>query len=357
MRIAIVNDVALAREGLRRLIRASEGHEVAWTAGTGAEAVARCAQDLPDLVLMDLIMPEMDGVQATHAIMSATPCPILIVTASVDQNTAMVFEAMGNGALDAVNTPLLAGKHADDGRRALLEKIAVIGMLTGAAPSTPSARQVAHGRQQPQGIGPCLLTIGASSGGPQALAELLAGLPQDFGGAVVIVQHVDAQFAPGLAQWLDGQCALPVRLARQGDRPAPGEVLIAGTNEHLVMLPDGVLDYSARPDDSPYRPSVDVFWHSVNLHWDGEVTAVLLTGMGRDGARGMLELRDRGAHTIAQSRDSCAVFGMPRAAIEMGAAVSVQPLADIAAAVRGEVSSPAVSVAPPGIDGGPENEF
>ncbi len=335
MRIAIVNDLPMATEGLRRLILADEHHNIAWTAATGTEAVVRCARDVPDLILMDLVMPELNGVEATRAIMLSTPCPILVVTASVDQNTAMVFEAMGNGALDAVNTPLLAGENSADGQDALLRKIATIGTLTRATTGEGLTQKssVRHSRLHTTGLH--LLTIGASSGGPQALAKVLSELPGDFPAAVVIVQHVDSQFAPGLARWLDEQSALPVRLAKAGDRPTTGVVLIAGANDHLVLLANGVLAYRTEPADSPYRPSVDVFWHSLNRYWGGEVTAVLLTGMGRDGAQSMLELRNNGARTIAQSQDGCAVFGMPKAAIEAGAAASVLPLDSIAASVVG----------------------
>src|SRR5207253_3072776 len=149
--------------------------------------------------------------------------------------------------------------------------------------------------------------------------------------AIIVVQHVDQQFAKGLAEWLAGQTSLPVRLAQSGDRPLPGTVLLAGTDNHLVFDESQRLAYTRMPVDSSYRPSVDVFFKSVADHWRGEVVALLLTGMGRDGAEGLRVLRDEGHHTIAQDRASSAVYGMPKAAAELNAAAEILPLDKIGA--------------------------
>ena len=329
MRIAIVNDMPMAIEGMRRAVTSNGEHDVLWTARNGAEAVDKCARQRPELILMDLIMPEMDGVEATRRIMQATPCPILIVTASVNQNSAIVFEAMGAGALDAVNTPMLGMAGQGEGREALLRKIHLISVLSrSAALPVASHAGVEPGGKDPSTLGG-LLTIGSSSGGPQALAEILSRLPADFPVPVVLVQHVDEQFVAGLADWLDRQTALTVRLAEEGDRPQAGTVLLAGSNNHLTMTGNGRLAYTPEPRQTPYRPSVDVFWHSLATSWQGDVVAVLLTGMGRDGARGMLELRHKGAYTIAQDEQSSAVYGMPKAARELHAALKISSLETI----------------------------
>lgn len=327
MRVAIVNDMPMAVEALRRAILANDANQIAWTAWSGEEAIKQCANDLPDLILMDMIMPGMSGVEATEKIMNSTPCPILIVTASVGKNSGMVFEAMGKGALDAVNTPLLADNEDDGEREELLHKISLIEVLTQDSTSTYTSGEY---KQMPLNTnGTNLLAIGSSSGGPKALAVLLQSLPSDFSASVVIVQHVDAQFSQGLADWLNQQTELPVRLAREGDKPKPGEVLLAGTNNHLVMSESGELHYQEEPMDMPYRPSVDVFWCSLKKNWSGSITAVLLTGMGKDGAQGMLELRRKGAYTIAQDEQTSTVFGMPKAAIENDAVEDVLALEDI----------------------------
>jgi len=343
MRIAIVNDMPMALEGLRRVVQSTGEHEIAWMASGGREAIANCAADIPDLVLMDIIMPEMNGVETTHQIMRASPCPILVVTSSVHTNSALVFEAMGNGALDAVNTPILMGESAGSAQEALLLKISMLSILTQSRSKdttsvTPRVVKVSNATEstlerivgrKPGLQSISLVAIGASSGGPQALASVLKSLPADYNSAIVIVQHVDVQFSQGLADWLDQQTSLPVRLAKPGDRPHPGQVLLAGSEDHLVLKGNGELHYVEEPKDFPYRPSVDVFWNSLTEHWNGPLTAVLLTGMGRDGAKSMLELRRGGAYTVAQNEDSCAVFGMPKAAIKLKAAESICSIEEI----------------------------
>ena len=177
---------------------------------------------------------------------------------------------------------------------------------------------------------PPLVVIGASAGGPAALAVLLKGLPTGFPAAVVIVQHVDERFIDGLTLWLAGQSGLPVRLAREGDRPAVGAPLLAGAAGHLAMRADGRLGYVSEPRNHPYRPSVDVLFNSVNERWPGKVVGVLLTGMGADGAHGLRALRLKGRHTIAQDQATSAVYGMPKAAAIAEAAVDILPLNRIA---------------------------
>lgn len=332
MRIAIVNDMPMAVEVMRRVVVSCAEHEVIWVAHNGFEAIEHCANDIPDLILMDLIMPEMDGVEATRQIMAASPCPILLVTASVEQNSAMVFEAMGAGALDAVNTPMLGLSGEGEGRDILLDKIRVIGILNHTStmkPSVVASRPHIPAEAVVLPNSGQLLVIGSSSGGPQALASILRELPADFPAPIVIVQHVDVQFVAGLADWLDQQCALNVRLARAGERPIAGTALLAGRNDHLVLTNNGELAYTPEPVQMPYRPSVDVFWRSLASAWRGDIIAVLLTGMGRDGAQGMLELRNKGAFTIAQDEASCAVYGMPKAAKELQAALKISALESI----------------------------
>jgi two-component system, chemotaxis family, response regulator WspF len=307
MRIAIVNDISLVVESLRRTLKQAPQHEVAWVAYNGLEAVDKCAHDRPDLILMDLFMPEMDGVEATKRIMQQSPCAILVVTADVQHSSAKVFEAMGYGALDAVNTPTFGKEDS----HSLLAKIHTIGKLIGKSEFVPLRARVP------------LIVIGASTGGPKAIVTILSQLPSDFESAIVIVQHVDVQFAAGMIDWLDQQTALQVRKARVGDRPAKGIVLFASTNDHLCLQSNGTLSYTPYPLNYPYRPSVDVFFKSVAQYWSDRGTAILLTGMGRDGAEGLKALRRRGWHTIAQDELSCVVYGMPKAAIELDAAVDV----------------------------------
>jgi two-component system response regulator WspF len=178
-----------------------------------------------------------------------------------------------------------------------------------------------------------LVAIGASAGGPAALAKVLSDLPKDFPAAIVIIQHVDAQFSAGMADWLSHKSCLPVRVAKEGERPTIGSVLLAGTSDHLTLTAAGRLAYTPEPRDYVYRPSVDVFFHSVCQFWPFEAVGVLLTGMGRDGAMGLKALRDKGCHTIAQDKESSAVYGMPKFAAALKAAVEILAVEQIAPAL------------------------
>ena len=182
-----------------------------------------------------------------------------------------------------------------------------------------------------------LIAIGSSAGGPAALATVLGGLPKDLPAAIVIVQHVDERMAQGMAEWLAQQCVLPVRVAKEGDQPTLGVVLLAKTSDHLIFKTSVRLGYTAEPRDYVHRPSVDAFFQSVCRWWEGDVIGVLLTGMGRDGALGLKALRDQGRSTIAQDEESCAVYGMPKAAAALSAAVDILPLTRIASRLVGLV--------------------
>jgi two-component system response regulator WspF len=328
MRIAIVNDMRAACEALRRVVDSLPDHEVAWTAADGVEAIAMAKRDRPDLILMDLIMPHLDGVQATRQIMGSAPCAILVVTATVSGNISLVYEAMGFGALDAVDTPMLGPAGEVSGAGALVEKIGTIAKIVGVSGESRRAARPALV------AGPTrLLVVGASTGGPKALSDLLLPLPRDWNAAIVIVQHVDVAFSQGLAKWLGDRTGRAVRVAEHGQSLVAGDVLLAGTNDHLVMSKARTLEYREEPRDVFFRPSVDVFFESVADHWPQTGLALLLTGMGKDGARGLLKLRSRGWHTIAQNEASSVVWSMPKAGIDLGAACEVLAIEQMARVV------------------------
>ncbi len=327
MRVAIVNDTPMAVEAQRRtLLGTGSSHQLAWIAHDGLEAVRCCARDLPDVVLMDLVMPIMDGVEATRRIMAQTPCAILLVTADPKKYVGKVFEAMGAGALDVVATPPVApGAHPASSP--LLLKLETIGRLIGLKAGksrppdsiAPGPANAARGCEQ-------LVAIGASAGGPAAVAKILGPLAKNYPAAIILVQHIDESFAHGLVDWLGGQTVLAVRVARPGDQPTPGTVLVAGTGDHLVFTGPATLGYTPHPGDYPYRPSVDVFFESAARSWRGGLLGVLLTGMGRDGASGLKTLRNKGFRTIAQDQATSAIYGMPKQAALIGAAVDILPL-------------------------------
>ncbi len=335
LRVALVNDSRMALAALRHVIERSGRYRIAWMAEDGRQAVARCAESRPDILLMDLNMPVMDGVEATRHIMAQSPCAIVVVTASVEDNATRAFAAMGAGALDALNTPVLGMSGDAEGQDVLLAKLDTVARLVTANRRTETGPAPAPaGAGAPlRRSGERLIAIGASTGGPAALRTLLGALPADLPAAIVIVQHVDEEFAQSFANWLNSEIILPVRLARPGDFPKAGEVLVAGREDHLVLQRDQRLGYTREPVDYAYRPSVNAFFDSVAAHWGGRAIGVLLTGMGRDGASGLAALRRRGWTTIAQDRETSAIYGMPRAAAELDAASRILPLDKIAPAL------------------------
>lgn len=339
MRIGIVNDVAMAAEALRRAIALEPRYSVTWIAKDGAEAVAMCAKDKPDLVLMDLLMPGINGVETTRQIMAGTPCPILVVTANVGANAWLVFEAMACGALDAVDTPSLVKGDLRLAAAPLLKKIDNIEKrlypktarreLPVDAPTIQPLRQAAPSKvtgTHAEG----LVAIGSSAGGPAALSAVLKNLPKDFKAAVVVIQHVDEKFVQGMADWLGQHSALPVRLAKEGDTLEAGTVLLASTDGHLVIKNTGRVGYTDEPKESLYIPSVNAFFGSVCKYWRGNAVGVQLSGMGSDGAKGLKLMREKGFHTIAQDQATSGVYGMPKAAVALGAVIDVLPVQEIA---------------------------
>lgn len=336
MRIAIVNDLALAREVLRRVVQLVPGGVVAWQAADGEEAVRLAVADRPDVILMDLVMPKIDGAEATRQIMRQSPCPILVVTSTVSGHFDLVYQAMGAGGLDAVQTPALAANGGVVNAEHLLARIAklraatatiVMPTLTSRSPTPANIPKSATVRGFP------IIAIGASTGGPSALARVLGDLPRDLPAAMLVAQHIAGEFAGGLASWLGARCRFPVRMAVAGDVPHIGEVLIAASDDHLVLRPDGTLAYTPEPRENPYRPAADVLFNSLVTGWHHRGVGVVLTGMGHDGAEGLLRLRNAGWHTIAQNESTCVVYGMPKAAAERRAAVEVLPLDAIGPAV------------------------
>jgi two-component system response regulator WspF len=245
----------------------------------------------------------------------------------VSGNYGLVYEALGAGAVDAVNTPTLGLDGSAQGGEALLAKIAQVARKV----------KVATRPDPPPAAGPPLVAIGASTGGPQAVAEVLAEFPATLPAAVLIVQHITPDFTAGLAEWVGQKSRFPVRLAEPGDVPRSGAALLAGRDDHLVLRPDRTLGYTPHPADTPFRPSVDVLFDSLAAHWPSPGVAVLLTGMGRDGANGLLALRRAGWTTYAQSGPTCVVNGMPDAAVKLGAAVHVLPPVEIGKAIVGQL--------------------
>jgi chemotaxis response regulator CheB len=240
----------------------------------------------------------------------------------------LVFEALGAGALTAITAPSVG----EDGRLVGLDEVARRLRAAGRLATKTG------GSDQPSSDGPPearppLVAIGASTGGPAAVAAVLGALPVPLDACVVVVQHVDAQFAANLVAWLRGHTSLAVQLAAAGDRPRQGTVIVTGANDDLALTAAQTFSYRQPRDGTFYHPSVDVFFESVAAHWPAPGVAVLLTGIGRDGAQGLLALRRKGWHTIAQDEGSSVVYGMPKAAAELNAAGEILPIEGIGPAI------------------------
>lgn len=344
-RVLVVDDSRVAREYLTHILEADPRIKVLDAVGSGEAAIAFVTATRPDIVLMDLHLPGIDGFEATRRIMAEVPVPIIVCTAgtSFDEvQTAM--EALKAGALAALRKPV-GPMHpdADADAAALVSMLRVMAKVpvvrrwahSSAQPTAGSAGSPARAAADPKAalpaVGPALVVIGASTGGPPALARLLASLPAGFDVPVVIVQHITQGFTEGFCTWLATETGRRVRIARNGEQPEPGVIYVAGDGAHLRVGPGGRLETSTGGPQTVHRPSIGVLFASAAEVLGRRAVGVLLTGMGRDGARELKTLADAGAMTIAQDEASSVVFGMPGEAIALGAAQAILPPAEIGA--------------------------
>ncbi|MBM3777025.1 MAG: chemotaxis-specific protein-glutamate methyltransferase CheB [Acidimicrobiia bacterium] len=342
IRVLVVEDSLTVRRYLVDVLSRDPAFTVVGEAGSGRAAVQLTGQLSPDVVTMDIVMPGGNGLEATEQIMAHRPTPILIVSSATNRGEQFsTCHALAAGAVDVLDKPDAQRAGADWERRFLLSvklvsRVRVIthprGMWT-ALPERPAAAVPLPGTGPVPRV--CrAVAIGASTGGPAALVKVLAALPKPFALPVMIVLHIGDPFAMAFTEWLAGQTGQRVGFARHGQRVSDraGEVLMAPPGAHLVVR-DGrsVLTYA--PERHSCRPSVDALFESVAREYGAGGAACLLTGMGRDGASGMLEVRRAGGVTIAQDEATSVVFGMPREAIRIGAAEQVLPIDRIGAAI------------------------
>ena len=331
-RVVIVDDSALMRRALTELLASDPLISVVGTASNGQEAIAMVESHRPQVVVMDVWMPVMDGLAATEYLMAYCPTPILVLTgAPTHDEHNIMFRMLGAGALDVLEKPgggdmqaLAMNGVALCERIKTLARVRVVTHLRG--------RRHSHRELPPMPVHaaePGCVVIGASTGGPRAIAHILGALPATLPVPVVVVQHIARGFAPGLAEWLGGQTALRTVLAGEGTPLRPGNVYIV-PDQYDLRLNDQC-QVTLSPSSGVSQPSIDVTMRSIAQTLGSGAIGVLLTGMGRDGAAGLASLREAGAHTIAQDAATSAIFGMPRAAIECGAAREVLPLDAIAA--------------------------
>lgn len=328
IRVLLVDDSQLVQEILTGMLERHRDIRVVGCAANGMEALRLNRELEPDLLILDLDMPVMDGLTAIDRLMESRPVPILVLTGMPRGKSGMTaLTALRRGALDLLVKP--AG-WSEEESRTLIHRVRTLSRVSvhrRPPKSAPRATSVPSSLWS----GPPLVAIGASTGGPPALVEVLSKLPADFAAAVLIVQHIGEGFDHTLAQWLDEECALPVRVARDGEVLVAGTIRVGPVGYHLTVGHAGqvVLDSDVTVDG--HRPSVTRLFNSVAAQAARRTLGVLLTGMGRDGASGLLALRKAGGRTVAQDEDSSVVYGMPRAAAELGAAEEVLPLSAIGA--------------------------
>lgn len=365
IRVLIADDSAVSRRVLADLVSEAADIEVVATATSGKAAIEGAVRHGPDVVLMDVLMPGMDGLDATREIMREAPCRIILVSELVGRQADLSFRALEAGALDVMRKPSYEALRDGDARSTLLRKIRTYACVPvvrrhrrsrdrGPAPPAPTA--AGRAAPAPRGAGPsasrsarsdgALVCIGASTGGPPAIRTVLEALDSETTAAVLITQHMTEGFIQGMAAWLDSHLRhLRVAVAGDGEIPQGGHVYLAPDNAHLRLV-GGILRITSELPGVSYRPSIDVLFESVaQAPRACKCVAALLTGMGRDGARGLLALRGAGAHTIAQDEASSIVYGMPRAAHEIGAACEDLPLLRIGERIRRFVADESVVVA------------
>lgn len=334
IKVLIVDDSPIAVALVKRALSHAPDIEVVGSAGNGREALELVPALQPDVVCTDLHMPVLNGLELTRQIMARFPRPVLVLSVSTEEGSLDAFSVMEAGALDVAAKPRVS---SDAEYLAIRDELAAkIRILSGVRVFRKRPRiDDSAGMRAPEPSGKAnrvrLVVIGASTGGPQALQHILSRLPAHFPVPVVCVQHMTLGFQDGLLQWLSESCALRFETAREGATPTPGTVCFPPEGMHLEFRKDGSYLTSSRPPCHGHRPSVSTTMSSAAQCFRDAAAGVLLTGMGDDGARGMLDLYRAGALTIAQDQASCVVFGMPKQAIELGAVRLVLPLESIAA--------------------------
>ncbi len=338
--VLVVDDSAVVREVLTAILSLEPGMAVA-TASDPLIAMNKMKQRRPDVMILDLDLPRMDGMTFLQKIMREDPLPVVICSALTGPNTSIGLQALEEGAVDVITKPRIAVREFLHESAVLLIDVvrAAAGAhakLSGAASSRTGGRTAEFNR--PEETHPTrpmrsdrIIAIGASTGGTEALRDILEALPVDIPG-LVVVQHMPKGFTAAFAQRLDQTCRIEVKEAVHGDPVLSGRALIAPGNRHMLVRPSGVrwdIEISDGPLVSRHRPSVDVLFRSVAQHAGAHALGVILTGMGSDGAAGLLEMRRAGAFTIAQDEASSVVFGMPKEAIDRGAVLKVASLAKI----------------------------
>ena len=341
IKVMIVDDSAVVRQVLAGVLATDAEIDVIGVASDPLFAMEKMERSWPDVLVLDVEMPRMDGITFLKKIMAQRPTPVVICSTLTAKGAETTFQALAAGAVSIVTKPGSGMKsYLQDAADDLIHAVkaaarANLKCLVASAPA-PVADSAAPARVSAMArTTDAVVAIGTSTGGTQALEQVLAALPRVCPG-IVIVQHMPEKFTEAFAQRLNGLCRIEVAEARNGERVLPGRALIAPGGRHMQLVRSGA-QYHVEVVDGPpvsrHRPSVDVLFRSTARFAGANALGVIMTGMGNDGARGMKEMREAGAHTIAQDEASCVVYGMPKEAVKLGAVDTVLPLSEIASAI------------------------
>lgn len=349
IKVMIVDDSALVRQVISQALAADAGIEVIATASDPIFALEKMKARWPDVLIVDIEMPRMDGITFLKKVMAEHPTPVVICSSLAEQGAQATFEAMAAGAVSIITKPKIGLKNfLEDASNDIVQAVrsaarANMGAMRSSAAAFNRPKNTADVMLAPAGNRALerttdqLIAIGTSTGGTQALEAVLTKLPASSLG-IVIVQHMPEKFTAMFAERLNGLCQIEVLEAKNGDRVIPGRALIAPGGKHMMLRRNGaqyVVDVADGPLVNRHKPSVDVLFRSVAKFAGANALGIIMTGMGDDGARGMKEMHDAGARTIAQDEASCVVFGMPKEAVKLGATDQVLPLDQIPAAIVG----------------------
>ncbi|MEO5340864.1 MAG: chemotaxis-specific protein-glutamate methyltransferase CheB [Magnetococcus sp. MYC-9] len=343
IRVLIVDDSPIARLVLTKMVNAASDMEVVGSAVNGEEALTLIPRLMPQVICTDLHMPKMDGLALTREVMARHPLPILVVSISVHQNSDdnNIFELLEAGAIDVFPKPRGGLESAGE---ALTQELATkIRILSGVVPirrhraglrssggDVTTTTGPLTARPRATAAPPALVAVGASTGGPQALLTIFSALPAKFPLPILCVQHISHGFLEEMVSWLNLHTPLMVQVAQVGEQPRPGHIYFPPEDRHLLVNDQGCFVMGAGTETDAHRPAVDQTFFSVAKCYQERGIGVLLTGMGRDGADGMLAITQAQGTTIAQDEGSCVVFGMPKQAIDLGAVDKVLPINRIA---------------------------
>ena len=348
IKVMIVDDSALVRQVVSQALSGAPGIEVIGTASDPLFALQKMKAQWPDVLVIDIEMPRMDGISFLKKIMAERPTPVVVCSSLAEKGAQATFEALGAGAVSIITKPKLGLKSfLEDSSNDIVQAVrsaARANMQALRHTSAPALNRPklsadvmlsAGGNRALERTTDQVVAIGTSTGGTQALEAVLTKLPATALG-IVIVQHMPEKFTAMFAERLHSLCQIEVREAKHGDRVIPGRALIAPGGRHMMLKRNGaqyVVDVTDGPLVNRHKPSVDVLFRSVAKFAGANALGIIMTGMGDDGARGLKEMRDAGAKTVAQDEASCVVFGMPKEAIKLGAAEQTLPLEQIPAAI------------------------